>query len=129
MKSIQDLLVNEGFITFAEDSNLIQAERAFFGYRAIAWIREKAAKPEFDLQAYLVALTYYKLGLADLKFEDDELLYRYNGYKTGEAIDELSNDNSKPLSEFHRPDQIAASQKESHIQATYQPPQPSESDE
>ena len=117
MQSIKELLIKEEFITFPEDSNIINAERAFFGYRAVAWIREKAIEPKFDLHAYLVALTYYKLGMADLKLEDGELLYRYNGHKrTGDAIDELSENNSQPLGEFHRPDEIAHYQKKAPLE-------------
>ena len=129
MQDIKELLIKEGFITFPEDSNIISAERAFFGYRAVVWIREKATQPKFDLHAYLVALTYYKLGMADLKFEDNELLYRYNGYKTGEAIDELSKDNSQPLGEFRRPDQVASFQKEKTTQGPPYESQSSEPDE
>ena len=130
MKSIKRLLIKEEFITFPEDSNIINAERSFFGYRAVAWIREKAIEPKFDLHAYLVALTYYKLGMADLKLEDGELLYRYNGHKrTGDAIDELSENNSQPLGEFHRPDEIAHYQKESSTREADQYSQPSEPDE
>jgi len=130
MQSIKELLIKEEFITFPEDSNIINAERAFFGYRAVAWIREKAIEPKFDLHAYLVALTYYKLGMADLKLEDGELLYRYNGHKrTGDVIDELSENNSQPLGEFHRPDEIAHYQKESSTREADQYSQPSEPDE
>ena len=130
MQSIKELLIKEEFITFPEDSNTINAERAFFGYRAVAWIREKAIEPKFDLHAYLVALTYYKLGMADLKLEDGELLYRYNGHKrTGDVIDELSENNSQPLGEFHRPDEIAHYQKESSTREADQYSQPSEPDE
>ena len=43
------------------------------------WIRNKAkTEPDFDLQAYLTMLLYYKTGMADLKFseEEDKLLYK-----------------------------------------------------
>ena len=44
---IKDLLVKEGFVIFpTEDDNIIDAERAFFGHRAIQWIREKNAEEE-----------------------------------------------------------------------------------
>ena len=112
MQSIKELLIKEGFITFPENSNLIEASRAFFGHRAVAWIKEKAVEPKFDLHAYIVALTYYKLGMADLKFEDDELLYRYNGHRTGETIDE-----------------VGSSQKEGSTQGCDHSPQPSEPNE
>ena len=129
MQSIKELLIKEGFITFPENSNLIEASRAFFGHRAVAWIKEKAIEPKFDLHAYIVALTYYKLGMADLKFEDDELLYRYNGHRTGETIDELSKDNTQPLGEFYRPDEMGSSQKEGSTQGCDHSPQPSEPNE
>lgn len=103
--SILDLLVKEGFIVFpTEDDNLIDAERAFFGYRAIHWIREKAREDkDFNLHSYLVALTYYKLGLADLKIEDNELLYRYRGAATGGSQDESLQSVSGDDQPFHKP--------------------------
>ncbi len=107
MQDIKELLIKEGFITFPEDSNIISAERAFFGYRAVVWIREKATQPKFDLHAYLVALTYYKLGMADLKFEENELLYRYRGASLKGVEGEFSQDSTQPLPAFHRPDEAA----------------------
>jgi len=102
MDSVLRLLITEGFISFQGD-NLINAERAFFGARAIHWIRQNSTKPGFDLNAYLVALTYYKLGLADMKIEDDELLYRYTGANLGEQADELSEDDTGTDIRFHIP--------------------------
>jgi len=108
MKSnVYDLLINQGFVLFPDDNdNLISADRAFFAQRVIQWIRSKASDPKFDLQPYLVSLTYYKLGMADLKFDEDELLYRYRGMSLGGVEGEFSEDNPEVVGEFHRPDQI-----------------------
>ena len=108
MKSVYDLLVQQGFILFPEsDSNLIKAPRAFFAARVVEWMRDKGKDPDFNLQAYLVALTYYKLGMADLKFEENELLYRYRGVTLGGVEGEFSQDSTQPLPAFHRPDEPA----------------------
>jgi hypothetical protein len=104
MKGVYELLIEQGFVIFPTgESNIIKAERAFFGARAITWIRDRAINPKFDLQAYLVALTYYKLGLADLKFEEDELLYRYRGTSLGGVDGEFSKDNPEIVGGYHRP--------------------------
>jgi hypothetical protein len=104
MSSVYDLLINEGFVIFpAGENNLIRAERAFFGGRVIEWIRAKTSEPEFDLQSYLVALTYYKLNLADLKFEENELLYRYRGTSLEGVEGEFSEDDNKTTGSWHRP--------------------------
>lgn len=108
MKSVYTLLVDQGFIHFPEgESNLIQAKRAFFAGRVIEWMRAKGADPDFNLKSYLVALTYYKLDMADLKFEGNELLYRYRGPQLGGLADEFSKDNHRYLGPYHRPDQPA----------------------
>jgi hypothetical protein len=126
MSSILELLLKEGFITFEEDSNLVSADRAFFAYRAIEWIRRKAPEPGFNLQAYLVALTYYKLGLAEMRLEEDDLLYRYVGPSVGALIDELPEDDSKPLGGFHRPGEDPPTQeKEEETRGTDNSPEPS----
>ena len=126
MSSILELLLKEGFITFEEDSNLVSADRAFFAHRAIEWIRRKAPEPGFNLQAYLVALTYYKLGLAEMRLEGDDLLYRYVGPSVGALIDELPEDDSKPLSGFHRPgEDPPAQEKEEETRGTDNSPEPS----
>jgi hypothetical protein len=105
--NIKDLLVKEGFISFpAKNDNIIHAEKAFLGYRVVQWIRQRAAEDKnFNLHPYLVALTYYKLGLAHLKFEDNELLYRYTGNIISENDNEHSQVNNKSIGQFHRPDQ------------------------
>ena len=72
------LLEQEGYITNGED-NLVHAEKAFFAARVMRWIRNKVnTEPDFDLQAYLTMLLYYKTDMADLKFdeEEDKLLYK-----------------------------------------------------
>ena len=103
-KSVYEVLIEQGFVLFPnEQDNLISAPKAFFGIRAIEWIRNEALKPEFDLHAYIVALTYYKLGMADLKFEGNELLYRYRGISFEGADNESNKDNPKITSKFHRP--------------------------
>ena len=128
---IKDLLVKEGFVIFpTEDDNLIDAERAFFGHRAIQWIREKNAKEKnFNLHSYLVALTYYKLGLADLKFEDNELLYRYTGNITSERTNEYSQVNNESFGEFYRPDQYPVSKRTEESEGPADQQEPTEGDE
>jgi len=72
------LLEQEGYITNGED-NLVHAEKAFFAARVMRWIRNKVkTEPDFNLQAYLTMLLYYKTDMADLKFdeEEDTLLYK-----------------------------------------------------
>ena len=103
-RSIFDLLLKQGFIIMPTgDDNLIQADKAFFGYRVVEWVRGKSKDPGFDLQPYLVALTYYKLGMADLKFEENELLYRYTGIQLEGTEHESSQDANKVPGEFYRP--------------------------
>jgi len=104
VKSAHELLIQQGFILFPEvGDNLIKANQAFFAARVIVWLREKGTDPDFNLQAYLVALSYYKLGLADLKFVEDELLYRYRGVSLEGVEGEFSKDDARPLGEYHRP--------------------------
>ena len=104
MAADYEVLISQGFVRFPEgESNIIYAEKAFFGKRVIDWIRSKAKEPKFDLQPYLVALTYYKLDLADLKFEENELLYRYRGATIEGADDEFYKDDLKANAKFHRP--------------------------
>ena len=100
------LLEQEGYITDGED-NLVHAEKAFFAARVMRWIRNKVkTEPDFNLQAYLTMLLYYKTDMADLKFDEDELLYRYRGMSLGGVEGEFSQDNPEVVGEFHRPDQI-----------------------
>tara|TARA_R110002020_G_scaffold371048_1_gene582680 strand:+ start:270 stop:704 length:435 start_codon:yes stop_codon:yes gene_type:complete len=72
------LLEEEGYIKDGED-NLVHAEKAFFAARIMRWIRNKVqTEPDFDLQAYLTMLLYYKTDMADLSFSEDgdKILYR-----------------------------------------------------
>jgi hypothetical protein len=72
------LLEQEGYIKDGED-NLVHAEKAFFAARVMRWIRNKVQdEPDFNLQAYLTMLLYYKTDVADLKFTEDEdkLVYK-----------------------------------------------------
>ena len=72
------LLEQEGYVKDGED-NLVHAEKAFFAARVMRWIRNKVkTEPDFNLQAYLTMLLYYKTDMADLKFdeEEDTLLYK-----------------------------------------------------
>ena len=104
MPAAYEVLISQGFVRFPEgESNIIHAEKAFVGNRAIEWIHSKAKEPKFNLQPYLVALTYYKLDLADLKFEENELLYRYRGAIIEGADDEFYKDDLKANAKFHRP--------------------------
>ena len=104
MATPYEILISQGFVRFPEgESNVVHAEKAFLGSRVIQWIQNKATDPDFNLQAYLVALTYYKLDLADLKFEENELLYRYRGVAMEAAHDEYNEDDAKVTPKFHRP--------------------------
>jgi hypothetical protein len=72
------LLEQEGYIKDGDD-NLVHAEKAFFAARVMRWIRNKVkTEPDFDLQAYLTMLLYYKTDMADLRFseKEDKLLYK-----------------------------------------------------
>ena len=78
--NVLKLLEEEGYIKDGED-NLVHAEKAFFAARVMRWIRKKVqTEPDFNLQAYLTMLLYYKTDVADLKFdeEEDKLLYKMN---------------------------------------------------
>ncbi len=58
---------------------MIHAEKAFFAARVMRWIRNKVkTEPNFDRQAYLTMLLYYKTDMADLKFseKEDKLFYK-----------------------------------------------------
>ena len=97
------LLEQEGYITNGED-NLIHAEKAFFAARVMRWIRNKVkTEPDFDLQAYLTMLLYYKTDMADLKFseEEDKLLYKMKSpeEEMGSVVNQLIKSLSKSPSE------------------------------
>ena len=96
------LLEQEGYIRDGED-NLVHAEKAFFAARVMRWIRNKVkTEPDFDLQAYLTMLLYYKTDMADLKFseEEDKLLYKMKSpeEEMGSVVNQLIKSLSKPAS-------------------------------
>ena len=97
------LLEQEGYIRDGED-NLVHAEKAFFAARVMRWIRNKVkTEPDFDLQAYLTMLLYYKTDMADLKFseEEDKLLYKMKSpeEEMGSVVNQLIKSLSKSPSE------------------------------
>ena len=98
------LLEQEGYIKDGED-NLVHAEKAFFAARVMRWIRNKVkTEPDFDLQAYLTMLLYYKTGMADLKFseEEDKLLYKMKSpdQEVGDIVNKLIESLDKPASQI-----------------------------
>ena len=97
------LLEQEGYIKDGED-NLVHAEKAFFAARVMRWIRNKVkTEPDFNLQAYLTMLLYYKTDMADLKFdeEEDKLLYKLKNPddEVQNIVDQLIKSIGKPVSE------------------------------
>ena len=97
------LLEQEGYIKDGED-NLIHAEKAFFAARVMRWIRNKVkTEPDFDLQAYLTMLLYYKTDMADLRFseKEDKLLYKMKSpeEEMGSVVNQLIKSLSKSPSE------------------------------
>ena len=67
------------------------------------WIRNKVkTEPDFNLQAYLTMLLYYKTDMADLKFdeEEDKLLYKLKNPddEVQNIVNELIQNIGKPLS-------------------------------
>ena len=97
------LLEQEGYIKDGED-NLVHAEKAFFAARVMRWIRNKVkTEPDFNLQAYLTMLMYYKTGVADLKFTEDgdKLVYRMknNDKEIQEIVNSLIKSSSKSSQE------------------------------
>ena len=97
------LLEQEGYIKDGED-NLIHAEKAFFAARVMRGIRNKVkTEPDFDLQAYLTMLLYYKTDMADLRFseKEDKLLYKMKSpeEEMGSVVNQLIKSLSKPPSE------------------------------
>ncbi len=96
------LLEEEGYIKDGED-NLVHAEKAFFAARVMHWIRGKVqTDPDFNLQAYLTMLLYYKTDVADLRFseEEDKLLYKMKNpdEEMHSIVDELIKSIDKPTS-------------------------------
>jgi hypothetical protein len=100
--NVLNLLEEEGYIKEGED-NLVHAEKAFFAARVMNWIRGKVqSDPDFNLQAYLTMLMYYKTDMADLKFSEDgdTILYkmRDNDKEVQELVDSLIKSSSKSVS-------------------------------
>ena len=96
------LLEQEGYVKDGED-NLVHAEKAFFAARVMRWIRNKVkTEPDFNLQAYLTMLLYYKTDMADLKFceEEDKLLYKMKNpdEEMHQIVDQLIKSLDKPAS-------------------------------
>ena len=97
------LLQQEGYITNGED-NLVHAEKAFFAARVMRWIRNKVkTEPDFNVQAYLTMLLYYKTDMADLKFceKEDKILYKMKNpdEEMHQIVDQLIKSLDKPPSE------------------------------
>ena len=96
------ILEQEGYIKDGED-NLVHAEKAFFAARVMRWIRNKVkTEPDFNLQAYLTMLLYYKTDMADLKFDEkeDNLLYKLKNPddEVQNIVDQLIKNIGKPAS-------------------------------
>tara|TARA_B100001094_G_C17970335_1_gene689972 strand:+ start:40 stop:414 length:375 start_codon:yes stop_codon:yes gene_type:complete len=97
------LLEQEGYIKDGEN-NVVHAEKAFFAARVMRWIRDKVkTEPDFDLQAYLTMLLYYKTDMADLKFseKEDTLLYKMKNpeEEMGSVVNQLIKSLNKSPSE------------------------------
>ncbi len=94
------ILEQDGYITDGED-NLVHAEKAFFAARVMRWMRDKVkTEPDFNLQAYLTMLLYYKTDMADLKFTEDgdKLVYRFKNpeQEMKNIVDDLIKSLSQP---------------------------------
>tara|TARA_Y100000310_G_scaffold45614_1_gene42488 strand:- start:34 stop:378 length:345 start_codon:yes stop_codon:yes gene_type:complete len=88
--NVLKLLEEEGYIKDGED-NIVHAEKAFFAARVMRWIRDQVQEdPDFNLPPYLTMLMYYKMGAAELRFDDDSgrLLYKM---KADEEVKKLVN--------------------------------------
>tara|TARA_R110002126_G_scaffold65199_1_gene166374 strand:+ start:33 stop:473 length:441 start_codon:yes stop_codon:yes gene_type:complete len=101
--NVLELLEEEGYIKEGED-NVVHAEKAFFAARVMKWIRDKVqTEPDFDLTTYLTMLMYYKTGMADLTFSEneDKILYhlREPDKDVQELIDSLIQSTRKTVSE------------------------------
>jgi hypothetical protein len=93
------ILEQEGFVINGED-NLVHAEKAFFAARVVRWIRAKIkAEPDFNLNAHLTMLLYYKTGMADLKFtkNEDKLLCKMKklDQEVQEIVDSIRKNDSQ----------------------------------
>ena len=75
-KNILTLLSSSGFITEDPDSNLVDAEKAFFVSRVYDWLGEKIREKVIDKRAYvryIQLLRLYKKGDIELSFVNGEL--------------------------------------------------------
>ena len=75
-KDLLVLLFVSGFITTDPDSNIVNAEKAFFVSRVYDWLREKINEKAIDQRAYvryIQLLRLYKKGDIELSFVDGEL--------------------------------------------------------
>ena len=107
------LLEQEGYIKDGED-NLVHAEKAFFAARVMRWIKNKVeTESDFNLQAYLTMLLYYKTDVADLKFceEEDKLLYKMKNpeEEMNGVVDQLIKSLSKPTPESPEEGEVSTS--------------------
>jgi hypothetical protein len=101
--NVLNLLEEEGYIKEGED-NIIHAEKAFFAARVMIWIKNKIrTDPDFDLPTYLTMLMYYKTGMADLRFSEneDKILYQMKDTdkEVQELVDSLIKSTRKTISE------------------------------
>ena len=93
------LLEQEGYIRNGKD-NLVHAEKAFFAARVMRWIRNKVkTEPDFNLQAYLTMLLYYKTDMADLRFSEKEDTLLYKMKSPDEEMNSVIGELIKSLSE------------------------------
>ena len=75
-KDILAILSSSGFITEDPDSNLVNAEKAFFVSRVYQWLSEKITSNQMDKRIYLryiQLLRLYKKGDIELSFVNGEL--------------------------------------------------------
>ena len=75
-KDILGVLSSSGFITEDPDSNLVNAEKAFFVSRFYQWLSEKIRANQMDKRIYLryiQILRLYKRGDIELSFVNGEL--------------------------------------------------------
>ena len=75
-KDILMLLSGSGFITEDPDSNVVDAEKAFFVSRVYGWLRDKIKEKAINERTYLryiQLLRLYKKGDIELSFVNGEL--------------------------------------------------------
>ena len=80
-KNVLTLLSSSGFITEDPDSNLVDAEKAFFVSRVYDWLGEKIREKVIDKRAYIryiQLLRLYKKGDIELSFVNGELYVKSN---------------------------------------------------